>query len=755
MGYQYVGKNINRIDGFAKVTGQAKYVGDMNMPGMLYGKILRSTVAHAIIDKIDTEKASQLKGVHAILTYENVPQNRYTSTGHPYPDDTPLDTMVLDRKVRFVGDAVAAVAADTPEIAEKALELIEIEYRELPGIFDPEEALKGKAVEIHEGTGNIAGQSGYEFGDVTAGFEKADFVFEEEFKTPIVQHCPMETHISIAYIDENNRLVIHSSTQIPHTLRRLVSQAIGLPISKIRVIMACVGGGFGSKQDLCQEAINALLAFQSRRPVLLEYSREEDMVSSRTRHATTIKLKTGVQKDGRIIARSMTLLSNTGAYSSHGHSVALNMGGQFATLYSTDNIMFEAKTVYTNLPIAGAMRAYGIPQLNFAIESHMDNIARKLNLDPIVFRRKNICKVGDIDPVNRIEIKSCGLEEAITLGEKLTQWREKRSVYASQNSGSHLKRGIGMACFSYACCCYPGIEEVASARVMIGEDAAVSLFLGSAEIGQGSDTIFAQIVAEELGVSVDNINVIAGDTDVCPFDLGAYASRQAYVTGTAVKKAAALCKRDLLCGASKFLGVSDASLTLKDNWVMDEAGNKLMSIAELSKRMHYNLEAPTMIAHDAHFSPQENAITFGATFAEIEVDVDTGKIQVKKIWSILDAGKILNPKLAEGQVHGGISMGVGYALSEELLYDYTTGKILNNNLLDYKLLTALDMPAMEVHFIETNDPTSPFGNKSLGEPPTISVAPAIRNAVLNALGMEFNELPLRPEKVFQRLYCNA
>jgi xanthine dehydrogenase molybdenum-binding subunit len=746
---QCVGKSIHRIDAFDKVTGQAKYVGDLTMPGMLYGKILRSPIAHGIIKKIDTSKAKALLGVRAVITYLDVPQIPFTVCGHPYPDDTPRDSRILDMKVRYVGDAVAAVAADTIELAELALSLIEVEFQELPAYFTCEDALQADAVEIHKGSNNLTGDTSYNIGDVDKAFAEADYVVEDEFQTPIVTHSPIENHVSLVYLESDGRLVVHFATQAPHILRRQLSVAFGLPIGKVQVKKSFVGGGFGGKQEAVQEPINAALALAAKKPVRLELTREEVIATTRTRHAMVVKWKTGVTKEGQILGREIQIIANTGAYSSHGHNVCLNMASQFAPLYPTPNLRFSGKTVYTNILVAGAMRGYGIPQLNFTMEAHLDNIAHKLDLDPIDFRSKNLCKEGDCDAVTNIKINTCGLSEAIEEGKQKIYWEEKRS---QPGEDIRKKRGLGMACFSYAQSTYPHNVELSGARVMLNEDCTATLFLGCAEIGQGTDTVMKQIAAESLGIPFEWIKVIAVDTDICPFDVGAYASRQTYVSGMAVKKAALAYKKDLLEVASRILSWDVEKLDTRNGWVIAKiTGKRLVEMKEVAMGAVYSFKSPMTISHDAYFSPVCNALTFGVTFAEVSVDTTTGKVEVVKLVSVTDCGKLINPPLAEGQVIGGNIMSFGYGVMEQVLVDPKTGKVLNDNLLDYKIPTMADIPKIEAYFIETDEPSSAFGNKSLGEPPNIAPAPAIRNAVLNAVGIEINQLPLTPQRVLSQI----
>jgi xanthine dehydrogenase molybdenum-binding subunit len=748
--YQYVGKSVVRTDGVPKITGKAKYVGDLKVPDMLHGKILWSSYAHANIKSIDTSKAKELPGVQAVITWEDVERVPYCPAGHPYPDDSPLDTYVLDNKVRFMGDPVAAVAAESVEIAEAALKLIKVEYEELPPILSIEAALQENSPEIHKGSGNLAGQNSFLFGDVEKGFEEAALVVEDELITPIVYHCPMENHVSLTYFDDDMRLVIHSATQVPFHLRRICAKALNLPIGKIRVIKTYVGGGFGGKEDVAQEPINAVLTQKTGKPVLMEFTREEDVSATLTRHSMKIKVKSGLDSKGKFIARKMEVLSNTGAYAAHGHNVVYSMSARFVELYPTPNIAFEGKSVYTNMPIASAMRSYGIAQYNFAMEAHMDNIAKKMNIDPIELRRKNMCKLGDRDQLAVGEIQSCGLEECIAIGEKLSDWKNKRNT--DTPSDEIIKRGLGIAIFSYPSGTVPHNEEMDGARITLNEDGSATLFIATAEIGQGNDTAMAQIAAEEMGIPIGNIKVIAVDTDLCPIGFGAYASRQLYVGGMAVKKVAVKCREALLGVASRMLEVPAVELYIRENIVYKrQTDEAMLTIEEVAMKAFYDKENPTPISFEEYHVETQCALAFGAVVADVEVDTGTGRVEVKKIWATHDSGKIVNPRLAEGQVYGGVSMGLGFGLMEQLLVDKKTGRTLNDNLLNYKIATTLDMPPVVVNFVETIDPTSAYGNKALGEPPVVSVAPAIRNAVLNAVGVEYSEIPLTPERVLMKL----
>lgn len=756
MVYHAVGKTMQRVDAVEKVTGQAKYAGDFLPRGMLVGKVLRSPYAHALVKMIDVSKAKALAGVEAVLTYKDVPAKPFSTCGHPYSLDPQHrdveDRHILTNKARFVGDAVAAVVATDELTAAKALKLMAVEYEVLEPLLTPEEALQEGSPLVHEQfAGNILSAAGYQIGDIEQALAESEYIFEDEYETSIVQHCHLETNVSYAYVDSNNRIVITTSTQIPFLTRRLVAQALGLPTGKVRIIKPYVGGGFGNKQDALQEPLNALMALAvGGRPVKLEYTREECMIDTRTRYAFKYRSKVGLSKEGEIKGREIRGLANSGAYASHGHAIAMCAGHLFRYLYNYQAIKFQPKTVYTNLPAAGAMRGYGVPQITFAVECQMDDMAKKLNLDPIEFRIKNLNDVGYVDPLSGVAINSCGTRQCIEKGKRLIKWEEKKARYRSQ-SGTK-RRGLGMACFSFSSGTYPASVEVSGARIILNEDGTVQLQIGATEIGQGSDTVFAQMAAEVLGVPVAAIYVTSTqDTDLSPYDSGAYATRQTYVAGTAVKKAAGEVKEKILDFVGKLKEVPPHTLDIRESKIIfKHPGETVMSLGEAALHAYYDKLHAAPITSDTTVNMRTNAPCFGATFAEVEVDLATGKIEVVEIYNVHDSGKIINRQTAEGQVHGGVSMGIGYALYEQMLFDGKSGIPLNNNLLDYKLPTIMDIPAVGVDFAETEEPTGPFGSKGLGEPPTVSVAPAIRNAILDATGVAFNQLPITPQRAFEK-----
>ncbi|ATW24845.1 xanthine dehydrogenase subunit XdhA [Candidatus Formimonas warabiya] len=751
----HVGDRAQRVDAVVKVCGQAKYVDDLMERDMLYAKVFRSTIAHGWVKRIDTKKAKALPGVEAVVTFEDVPQHTFPTAGHPYHIDPKhqdvADRNLLTRSVRLWGDEIAAVIARDELTAQKALRLIEVEYEEYPPLLRAEDALKEGAREIHKGTKNIIKKSEYQLGDPEKAFQEADIIFEDEFRTSMVQHCAMENHSAYAYMDSRGRIVVCSSTQIPHICRRIVGQALGIPWGRVRVIKPYLGGGFGSKQDVVVEPLAAFLTTVVHgRPVKLELSREETFIASRVRHPVHFRFKTGVKKDGTLVGAEMRLISQNGGYASHGHSIAGKCTTTFRQIYQQHAVKCAATTVYTNTPAAGAMRGYGAPQVIFGLESHMENIARELAMDPVEFRLKNLHQVGYADPLTGLVTYTNGLAECMAKGKELIRWDDKK---ASREKPAGLKRrGLGMACFSYGTGTYPVSLEIAGARIVMNQDGSVQLQVGAAEIGQGSDTVLSQMAAETIGIPLEMVHIVSEqDTDISPFDTGAYASRQTYVSGLAVRKAAEEVKAKVLNWAQRMTDLPAEDLDLVDAWVVKKpGGEKVLPLARVALESYYHPVDAAPITADVSNNARVNALAYGCTFVEVEVDMAIGKVEILELYNIHDSGKLINPQLAEGQVHGGVSMGLGYALFEQLLFDEKTGKPLNNNLLDYKLMTVLDTPEMGMGFVETYEPTGPYGNKALGEPPTVSPAPAVRNAILDATGVKIDELPMSPQRLFEK-----
>lgn len=750
-----IGKSVKRVDAFEKVTGRAKYTDDFRLSNALIAKVLHSTIANGLVKSIDTSEAEKLDGVVKIVTCFDVPDITFPTAGHPWaldPDHADIaDRKLLNQRVRYYGDDIAAVIAKDKETAEKALKLIKVDYEEYEPLVSIEAALRKGAKPIHDAyPNNILKHTSYEIGDFDNAIkEKGLLVFEGEYETPMVKHCYIENPISYAY-GEAGKIVVVTSTQIPHIVRRVVGQALGIGWGKVRVIKPYIGGGFGGKQEVLYEPLNAYLSqLVGGRCVKLELTREEDFICTRVRHATKIKIKSYVRPNGRFVARKVEVYGNKGAYASHGHSVIGKAAGAVKQIYNDEvATKCDAYTVFTNTPSSGAMRAYGIPQITFALESHVDEIARSLNISPIKIREINMMKLGFED--NGIKCNSNGLKECIEKGKKYIEWDKKKKEYKNQTGP--IRRGVGMAIFSYATGVYPIALETASCRIVLNQDGSVQVQMGATEIGQGADTVFSQMVSHVLDIPMEKVYIVSmQDTDVTPYDSGAYASRQSYVSGMAAKKAAIKLKEKILEHANFMLKLPIGNLDLKNGNIINKETNEvLLSLQDVATHAIYNTEKSIHITSEVTNQCKSNTFSFGACFADIEVDIPLGKIKVNKVINVHDSGKVLNPQLAAAQVHGGMSMSLGFGLSEQLLFDEKTGKPLNNNLLDYKLPTVMDMPHLEAQFVETYDISGPFGNKALGEPPAIPVAPAIRNALLDATGIPFNVIPLTPQRLIEK-----
>jgi putative selenate reductase molybdopterin-binding subunit len=758
-----VGQPEVKVDAQKLIQGRAVFTDDFRLDGMLYGALLTSPHAHAHIKRIDAGRARALPGVHAVLTHEDLPRVKYASGGQSYPQPLPYDQVCLDNKVRHVGDRVALVVAETPELAEEALNLIEVEYEVLPAVVDMEDAMREGAPIIHDepdtagiydSRHNIVYHIEAQVGDIERVFSEADYIFEGTYRTPQQQHVHLEPHVCITYWDEDHRLVIRTSTQVPFHIRRMVAPLIGLPVKQIRVIKPRIGGGFGNKQEMILEDLCAHLTLVTGRPVRMEYTRTQEFTSSRRRHSNIMRYKVGV-KDGIVTAADLYLISDTGAYGCHGLTVNMVGGFKGLTLYNPLNARFTCDVVYTNTPPAGAFRGYGAMQCQFGIETLMEEIAGQLGLDVVAFKKGNWIKVGEVMHLSKALgegregteqiLQTSAMEQCVAIGLRATDFYAKREKHRKQNG--HLRHGIGMAVVMHG----SGIAglDMASATLKMNDDGSFNLLIGATDLGTGSDTILAQMAAEVLGVPLQDIVVYSSDTDFTPFDKGAYASSTTYISGGAVRKAAMQIRSQILEHAALMLSLDDPEvLKLEDRKVIAPDGRSvtLSEVALNSLHQQNQHQIMATASHTSQVSPPPTA----TQFAEIVVDTETGHVEVERLLMVVDCGRVINPLTAAGQVEGGMAQALGFALSEEMLYD-KEGNPMNSNLKDYHIPKAVEMPLMDVTFVQTEEPSGPFGAKSVAEISIDGVAPAMASAIHDATGVWMRELPYTPERVRQAL----
>ncbi|MCD4673556.1 MAG: molybdopterin-dependent oxidoreductase [Anaerolineaceae bacterium] len=758
-----VGRPERKVDGRKLVMGKPAFTDDFSRPGMLYGAVLTSPHAHARIRKIDATKAEALRGVHCVLTYKDLPRVKYTSAGQSYPQLTPYDQVSLDNKVRHVGDRVAVVAAETRKLAQKALRLIDVEYELLPAILDARDAMKEGAAVIHDeddteaiadARHNLVHRLQAAVGDVEEALQDAELVVEGVYHTPKQHHAQMEHHLCMSYWDEDERLVVVSATQVPFHVRRIIAPLIGLPVKKIRVIKPRIGGGFGGKQDMLLEDLCALLTIKTGKPVNLEYSRRQEFTSGRTRHVFDIHYTAGVKGD-ELLALDLYVLADTGAYGAHGLTVPMAGGFKGLTLYNAPNSRFLCDVVYTNTAPAGAFRGYGSMQCMFALEVLMEEVAEKLGIDVVEFKRKNLIKAGEpmllaaqmgegTEGIPQT-MDTSGHEACIAAGMKAMDYEAKRKAFRNQTG--RYRKGIGMAAVFHG----SGLAglDMGACTLKINDDGSFNMTIGATDIGTGSDTILGQMAAEVLGIPLDDLIIYSSDTDFTPFDVGAYASSTTYVSGGAVRKAALEVRRQVQVHAAKMLDIADPeSLVLKDRKVIAPNG-EYVTMGEVALSSLHQMDQHQIMAtasNVSHKSPPPTA----AQFVEVTVDMETGEVTVDRMLMAVDCGRVINTRTAAGQVTGGMAQALGFARSEETVHN-DQGRVLNARFGDYHIFKANELPVMDVIFVETNDPSGPFGAKSISELTIDGVAPALVNAVHNAAGIWVRELPLKPERVWQAL----
>jgi 4-hydroxybenzoyl-CoA reductase alpha subunit len=746
--YTVINTPVHNIDGIAKVTGRAQYTFDISLPGMLYGKILRSSYPHAKILKINKKKAEALSGVKAVVTGKDTLGVRQ-GIWRRYKEL--CDEEILARsKVRYIGEPVAAVAAVDEDTAEEALDLIEVEYESLPAAFEPLEAIKEGAPQIHEhAERNINVTRHIEWGDVDEGFKKADHIREDWFRCSSQAHMCMETHCAVASYSPEGKLTVWTSSQSHYYIQVLLSWVLGLRESDVRVISRYTGGGFGSKFELdSAQFCSSLLSMKLCKPVKIVLTREEEFMATKRRTPMFYYLRTGVKKDGQFMAKEARVFTEGGAYTSMG-ATALYLTGFFQAFpYVWPGYRFDGYRVYTNTSPTSAMRGFGAPQAIFCAETQIDLIADDLGIDPIEIRRKNAMYPGYEVP-GQAFIQSCGLSQCL---DKVEKWIKSRGKLPPN-------RGIGIAAYGFMS---GGIFNwfdtpyaFSSAIVKINIDGKVDLYVGSQDMGQGSNTTLAMICAEELGVHVEDIRIHMGDTENCPVDLGAWGSRETLMQGNAVKMAAAEAKQQIIEFAAAKLSPNIVyDIDIKDRWVhLIARPERGLSYYDVVKEAIRGKDGQPIMGR-GHYTPHRKgmispAYSFGVQAVEAEVNPDTGRITLKNCVTAHDCGQVINPLGVQGQLEGAIAMAAGYGFTEDLPMD--EGKILNPNLVDYKVMRAGEMPETEVMEVETYEPEGPFGAKEAGEGLTNPTAGALGNAVYHAAGVSIKNLPITPEKVLEAL----
>jgi putative selenate reductase molybdopterin-binding subunit len=765
--FKVVNHSVTKIDALQLALGKPSYVADLVPKDALIIKMLWSPHPHAKITSIDISAAEKMPGVRCVLYHGNTPRHLHLTAGQGYPEPSPYDTACFDYKVRYVGDRVAAVAADTREIAEAAIQKIKVEYEQLEPVFTYEDALRPGAPVIHDEPDavmplpipfqpekNIVAEVGMEEGDLIKDMAEADFSFDHEYETPYAQHVPIEMHTCFAYVDSANRVVIYASTQVPFHCRRIVAQALGLPVQKIRVIKPRIGGGFGSKQEMLLEDVCALAAMRTRRPCFWELTRAENFVYGRTRHPIKFRLRTAMKKDGTLTGIGMDAICNTGAYGGHGLPVVGCAGSKVLPLYHWKHIHFHGTVIYTNLPVGGAYRGFGATQAYFATECQLDEMCHAIGMDPVEFRLKNHIQEGEGSPVFKhlgegkegveMTIGSCGLADCIKRGAEAIGWSSRQRP---EEKTGRYRRGLGLACLMQG----SSIPEIdmGAASIKMNEDGSFNLLFGATDLGTGADTVLAQIAAEELGTTTDKMIVYASDTDLTPFDVGAYASSTTYLSGEAVRKAAAKVKEQILRVGAEMLHKKPEEVEVRDARVVARDGGAEVTFSQVALYSLYEknqFQIMDVASHITHKSPPP----FAAHYVDLTVDMLTGQVKLHKYVAAIDCGTAINPRLCEGQTEGAVMNGISYALTEQYIFD-PHGKMTNASMQDYHIWSLRDKPKIQTILVPSYEDTGPFGAKSVSEISINGGAPAIGNAIFNATGVRLRKFPFLPEQVWRAI----
>lgn len=749
-----VNQKVVKVDAMALLTGKPVYTEDLMPKECLVVKILRSPHAYAKIKSINKQIALKVPGIEAIYTYEDVPQTRFTLAGQTYPEPSPYDRLILDEYVRYVGDPVAIIAGTSEKAVDKALRIIKVEYEKMEPVLDMEKSIDHSSV-IHpednyslnfdignEVKRNICSSGHFEHGDIEAAWSESDVIVEETYHTKANAQAMMEPFKTYTYLDHQNRLTVVSSTQIPFHLRHILSRALEMPKSKVRIIKPRIGGGFGAKQTAASEIFAAFVTMKTGKPAGIVFTREECFRASNSRHEMKIKVKIGSDKEGNIKGIQIYTLSNAGAYGEHASTTIGLVAHKTMPLYNKAKAyLFDYDVVYTNTMGGGAFRGYGATQGTFAVESTVNQLAEKLGMDPVELRLKNIGEVGEIMPAYYgEELKSTKLKECLEKGRELIGWEEK---YPSKEVSKDKVRSVGVAMTMQGSAL--ANLDVSAVEMRLNDDGFYTLMIGATDMGTGCDTILAQIAAEVLDCNVERIIVPGVDTDYSPFDPGSYASRTTYLTGMSVIKASEMLRDKMLVAAATFLQVSKDDITF-DGYLFETIdGDKVLTLDQLGAQQVVGGECDYISVTTAHTS-QSSPPPFMAGFVELELDKQTGKIELIDYVGVVDCGTVINKNLARIQAEGGIAQGIGMAMYEDVRYN-AQGKMMNNNFMQYKIPTRLDVGNIRVDFESSYEPTGPFGAKSIGEVVINTPSPAIAHAVYNASNVYVTSLPITPEKV--------
>lgn len=741
-----VGRRVPKVDGRDKVTGVARYAADLRLPGLCYAKLLRSQRAHARF-RLDVEKALATPGVLAVVSNEGLTEMLGALLGVAYR--RPLT--IFAEKARFVGDPLAGVVAESEEAAQQALDLISVEYQELPIVLDPEIAMHEGAPSLHEQyPQNIAAHTAMGWGSVDEGLRQADLVVEEVFRTSRQKHCQLEPTATLAYYEPGGTLTVWTPTQLLHIVHYKLARMFGLPLSRVRVVNPHVGGAFGMRVDLVAEHYAAAMAIVTGRPVLLEYSRDEDMYGTETRHPFVVRCKAGVKKDGSLTALQVQSIANTGAYPTVGIYLPIVHGGTMVRAYKCPNVQFDGYAVLTNTPVAGAFRGYGGPQSFFALEQLIDIIADRLQTDPVSLRKTLRHREGETDPLTRLPLGKVTLDQCLDIGVQEIGWDQ---YFRRRVKKGPWVYGVGVAAVVWVSgtACLPGEEwlEESNVAVKVNPDGSVNVYCGVPDLGTGTRTTLAQLAAEVLGVPIGAVTVVLGDTSVTPFDIGSHASRTLYVTGNGVVAACMDARDQLMRLASDMLEADVSDLRHGDGRIyVAGSPDRGVTISEVARTAYFKRRVQI---YGRGSAPQTNAVPYGAQFALVAVDVDTGQVKVERFVAVHDVGRAINPTVVEGQIEGAILQGLGYALYEDLPVDPYNGSPLATTWMDYKVPTVYEAPEVRVILIEEPDPTGPYGAKGVGEPGIVPTAAAVANAIYDAVGVRMTELPITAQKVLTAL----